>query len=58
MTLPTITTLDVNNARNIKSGRNSNFRMESLTGDQLEEIGGVEYRAVNLLCYLLPGVRI
>ncbi|KAJ7448435.1 potassium transporter [Mycena galericulata] len=35
-------------------GRNSAFRTESLSDDQLEFIGGVEYRALRLLSYLIP----
>ncbi|KAF8060927.1 potassium transporter [Lyophyllum atratum] len=53
MTLPSTTTLDMNGS-SIRSGRNSNFRTETLSETELEEIGGVEYRAVNLLCYLIP----
>jgi len=53
MTLPSTTTLDFNGSI-VKSSRNSNFRTDTLSEEQLEEIGGVEYRAVNLLCYLIP----
>ncbi|KAJ6615355.1 cation transport protein-domain-containing protein [Mycena sp. CBHHK59/15] len=35
-------------------GRNSAFRTETLSDDQLEAIGGVEYRALRLLSYLIP----
>ncbi|KAJ7191838.1 potassium transporter [Mycena pura] len=35
-------------------GRNSAFRTESLSDEQLEVIGGVEYRALRLLSYLIP----
>ncbi|KAJ6562832.1 potassium transporter [Mycena vulgaris] len=35
-------------------GRNSAFRTESLSDEQLELIGGVEYRALRLLSYLIP----
>ncbi|KAF9528793.1 cation transport protein-domain-containing protein [Crepidotus variabilis] len=35
-------------------GRNSNFRTDTLTDDQLEQIGGAEYRALRLLSYLIP----
>jgi len=34
-------------------GRNSFFHTHSLTDEQLEEIGGVEYRALRLLSYLI-----
>jgi hypothetical protein len=37
---------------------NSNFRIESLTDEQLEDIGGVEYRALRLLSYVLAFVRL
>ena len=36
-------------------GRNSAFHL--LTRDQLEEIGGVEYRALNALLWIVPLVR-
>jgi hypothetical protein len=35
-------------------GRNSDFRTDSLTDEQLAEIGGVEYRALQFLAYLIP----
>ncbi|KAJ7619581.1 potassium transporter [Roridomyces roridus] len=35
-------------------GRNSAFHTETLTDEQLETIGGVEYRALDLLSYLIP----
>ncbi|KAJ7468718.1 potassium transporter [Mycena latifolia] len=35
-------------------GRNSAFHTESLSDEQLESIGGVEYRALRLLSYLIP----
>ncbi|KAJ7079638.1 potassium transporter [Mycena belliarum] len=35
-------------------GRNSAFRTETLTDEQIEAIGGVEYRALRLLSYLIP----
>lgn len=37
-------------------GRNSAFHL--LTNDQLEELGGVEYRALNALLFIVAGVRI
>jgi hypothetical protein len=37
-------------------GRNSNF--EDLSSEQLEELGGVEYRALGLLAWLVPLVRL
>jgi hypothetical protein len=36
-------------------GRNSAFHL--LTKDQLEEIGGVEYRALNALLWIVASVR-
>ena len=36
-------------------GPNSTFRF--LTSDQLDEIGGVEYRALNALLYIVAGVN-
>ena len=35
-------------------GRNSTFHF--LTNEQLEELGGVEYRALNALLYIVAGV--
>ncbi|KAJ7725300.1 potassium transporter [Mycena maculata] len=35
-------------------GRNSAFRTETLSDEQLEFIGGVEYRALRLLSYVIP----
>lgn len=37
-------------------GRNSSFRM--LTREQMEEIGGIEYRALNALVWIIPIVCI
>ena len=37
-------------------GRNSTFRM--LTRGQMEEIGGIEYRALNTLVWIIPIVRL
>lgn len=38
-------------------GRNSRFFSEELDDEELEELGGVEYRALRLLSYLVPAVR-
>ncbi|KAJ8690660.1 hypothetical protein PTI98_012069 [Pleurotus ostreatus] len=38
----------------LKVGRNSYFRVDELTDDQVEEIGGAEYRALRVLSYLVP----
>ncbi|KZT30937.1 TrkH-domain-containing protein [Neolentinus lepideus HHB14362 ss-1] len=35
-------------------GRNSFFDAENLSDEQLEEIGGVEYRAIKMLAWLIP----
>ncbi|KAF8301443.1 TrkH-domain-containing protein [Clavulina sp. PMI_390] len=35
--------------------RNSNFNTDDLTDEQLEEVGGVEYRALRVLGYLVAG---
>jgi len=37
-------------------GRNSRFFSEELDDEELEELGGVEYRALRLLSYLVPAV--
>lgn len=37
-------------------GRNSLFHTDRLTNEQLEEIGGVEYRALRVLSYIIPFV--
>ncbi|KZV91059.1 TrkH-domain-containing protein [Exidia glandulosa HHB12029] len=38
----------------LKVSRNSNFDYDDLTEEQLEKIGGIEYRALRLLSYLVP----
>ncbi|TCD68599.1 low affinity potassium transporter [Steccherinum ochraceum] len=38
---------------NLIIGRNSDFNTEELTDEELEELGGLEYRALNLLSYLV-----
>ncbi|KAJ8518973.1 hypothetical protein ONZ45_g4024 [Pleurotus djamor] len=35
-------------------GRNSDIHAETLTDEQIEEVGGAEYRALRLLSYLVP----
>ncbi|EAU87693.2 hypothetical protein CC1G_08729 [Coprinopsis cinerea okayama7 len=37
-------------------GRNSDFRTETLTDEQVEAVGGAEYRALRLLSYLIPAL--
>ncbi|KAF8888456.1 potassium transporter [Gymnopilus junonius] len=59
MTLPTVTTLQSENIpwlnfSGLVVGRNSNFRTDSLSDEQLEDIGGAEYRALRLLSWLAP----
>ncbi|RDB17612.1 Low-affinity potassium transport protein [Hypsizygus marmoreus] len=54
MTLPYTSTLDKASLSNVVVGRNSDFHTESLTDEQIEEIGGTEYRALRLLSYLIP----
>lgn len=39
-------------------GRNSRFYTEELGDDQLEQLGGVEYRALKLLSYIVVGVSL
>lgn len=63
MTMSTYTTLHSTNVRwlnfsGLVVGRNSNFHTESLTDEQLEDIGGAEYRALRLLSYLVPSVSL
>ncbi|KDQ12110.1 hypothetical protein BOTBODRAFT_34725 [Botryobasidium botryosum FD-172 SS1] len=38
----------------LKVLRNSNFHIDSLTDEQLEQIGGTEYRALRFLGYFIP----
>ncbi|THH31587.1 hypothetical protein EUX98_g2629 [Antrodiella citrinella] len=38
---------------NLIIGRNSDFNTEELTDEELEELGGLEYRALRLLSYLV-----
>ena len=63
MTIPTTTTLKSSsvpwlNFSGLVVGRNSDFRTDSLTDEQLEDVGGAEYRALRLLSYLVPVVWI
>lgn len=62
MTIHSMTTLQSTkvpwlNFSGLVVGRNSDFHTESLTDEQLEDIGGAEYRALNLLSWLVPTVR-
>ncbi|KAG6919481.1 hypothetical protein DXG01_005740 [Tephrocybe rancida] len=54
MTVQTTIPVELGIGRPIIAGRNSNFKTESLTDEQLEEVGGLEYRAVTFLCFLIP----
>lgn len=38
----------------LKTGRNSKFELEDLEDDQIEELGGVEYAALNALSWIIP----
>ncbi|KAF9011641.1 TrkH-domain-containing protein, partial [Hymenopellis radicata] len=59
MTMPSATTLEATRSKwlsgfNLDVGRNSHFYTETLTDEQLEFIGGAEYRALRVLSYLVP----
>ncbi|KAJ8090446.1 hypothetical protein PM082_019044 [Marasmius tenuissimus] len=58
MTMPYTQTLEKEKTKwlnfDLDVGRNSNFRIDELTDEQLEEIGGVEYMALRYLSYLVP----
>ncbi|KAL0579227.1 hypothetical protein V5O48_002789 [Marasmius crinis-equi] len=58
MTMPYTTTLEAAKTKwlnfDLIVGRNSNFKIDELTDDQLEEIGGAEYMALRYLSYLVP----
>ncbi|KAF7302799.1 Potassium transporter [Mycena kentingensis (nom. inval.)] len=59
LTLPFTETLEANKVPWLRFdglvvGRNSAFHTETLTDEQVEDIGGVEYRALRLLSYLIP----
>jgi len=61
MTVTTMTTLQASSApwlnfNGLVVGRNSDFRTDSLSDEQLEDIGGAEYKALRLLSYLVPAV--
>lgn len=40
----------------LNAGPNSDFHTDSLTDDQLEQIGGAEYKALRILSYYIPAV--
>ncbi|KAG7087410.1 hypothetical protein E1B28_013378 [Marasmius oreades] len=58
LTIPYTTTLEKHKTKwlnfNLIVGRNSDFKIDDLTDDQLEEIGGVEYMALRWLSHLVP----
>ena len=61
MTAATMTTLHPSsepwlNFSGLVVARNSDFRTDSLSDEQLEDIGGAEYKALRLLSYLVPAV--
>lgn len=63
MTTPITTKLEPSsvpwlNFSGLVVGRNSYFHTDPLTTKQLEDIGGTEYRALQLLSYLVPAVSI
>ena len=62
MSMPLMRTLDEEKTPWLKFsglivGRNSDFRTETLSDEQLEDLGGAEYRALRWLSYLVPMVR-
>ncbi|KAG7447157.1 TrkH-domain-containing protein [Guyanagaster necrorhizus] len=58
MTTPYKSTLEADRTKwlnfDLDTGRNSNFYTETLTDEQLDMIGGAEYRALKVLSYLVP----
>ncbi|KXN90409.1 Low-affinity potassium transport protein [Leucoagaricus sp. SymC.cos] len=58
MTLPASRTLQSQNTSylnfNLPTSRNSDFHTETLNDDELEELGGTEYRALRWLTYVVP----
>jgi hypothetical protein len=63
MTMPTETRLEASsvpwlNFSGLVVGRNSDFHTDTLTTEQVKDIGGTEYRALRLLSYLVPAVRL
>jgi hypothetical protein len=63
MTVPSMTTLEEEktpwlNFSGLVVGRNSYFRTDTLTANQIEQIGGTEYRALVMLSWMVPAVRI
>ena len=39
-------------------GQNSEFYTDELTDEQLEHLGGIEYRALRFLSYFVPAVSV
>lgn len=54
LTMQTSGTIELDNDTVIRTGRNSYFRTDTMSEDDIEKIGGTEYRAMNLLCWLVP----
>lgn len=58
MTLPSPRTVESQNVPyldfDLSTGRNSDFHTESLSDNQLEFLGGTEYRALRWLSYVVP----
>jgi hypothetical protein len=63
MTIPSVTTLEEKktpwlNFSGLVVGRNSDFRTDTLTAEQIQQIGGTEYRALEMLSWMVPAVGI
>ncbi|KAF5353410.1 hypothetical protein D9756_007889 [Leucocoprinus leucothites] len=58
MTMPSSQTLEGRTTSyldfDLKTGRNSDFYTETLSEDELEKLGGTEYRALNWLTWVVP----
>lgn len=58
LTIPSVQTLQAKDIPwlnfDLIVGPNSDFRAESLTDEQVEQIGGTEYKALRFLSYLVP----
>jgi hypothetical protein len=61
MTIPSMATLEEKktpwlNFSGLIVGRNSYFRTDTLTAEQIQQIGGAEYRALEMLGWMVPAV--
>lgn len=59
ITIPSVTTLEEKktpwlNFSGLVVGRNSNFRTDTLTSEQIQQIGGTEYKALEMLSWMVP----